>query len=391
MRYPRIKRAALCRAIIIAKFLLISFIPVIIACLFKTDNSLLNAVIILSGLLPGIFVIVYLIKNYSFLMTSDALLSLIRNTLRARKKYISAEGFSEEKILSRAERFGRPCNPAVISPRPETLRCRSDASMTVWSGGIEKIIAVYRTDRLDKDCYSGIISSAKANSKALKGKKRRFQDSNRKSMDPDRVAVVIILAKTVDLEFGEGLWDRVVKDSADGRDGCLVPCVVDLAGRSCVFDGMADPYIGFGYPVKNRGLRIIRRMVFGGKLPLDSSPDTVELPEGLDAEENLWSFLKRQKKELVLDEKNERRIFESMNHGDVVDEDGIVIYVKCGERGVYLIYTLDKETMTAEVEEPLLWQYPKSNLISDGYRKEIYRIIDSYFANLGYAVKHGLD
>ena len=47
--------------------------------------------------------------------------------------------------------------------------------------------------------------------------------------------------------------------------------------------------------------------------------------------------------------------------------------------------------MAAEVEEPLSWQYPKANLVSDGYRKEIYRIIDSYFANLGYAVKHGFD
>ena len=392
MKNPRIKRANLCRAIIFLKIILIFTIPIVFACSFRIENSLLNAVVVLAGLVPGLFTAVYVLKNYTYLMMVDFGLSMIRNHLRARKSYIPAGGFSETKILSRAERFGKSCEPVAASPRPESLRYRSNAPMTVWSSGIERIIAVFRTDILDRDVYLGIISSARANSKALKGrKKHRFLDKTQKGMDLDRITVIIILAKAVDGKFGEGLRDRIIKDSADGKEGCLMPCVIDLACGRCVFDGIADPFLGFGYPVKNRGLRMIRKMVFGGKLPLSTSPDAVELPEGWDAEESLWHFLRREKKELVLDEKNERMTFEGMKHGDVIEEGGCLIYVKFEEHGLSLWYELNGDTMTATVDEPVSWSYPKSNLISNGEKKEIYRIVDSYFAGLGYTVSHGLE
>ena len=50
--------------------------------------------------------------------------------------------------------------------------------MTVYSSGIERIVAAYEVDYLDRENYRDIFSSAKTNSKVLIGKKKaRFLDS----------------------------------------------------------------------------------------------------------------------------------------------------------------------------------------------------------------------
>ncbi len=42
----------------------------------------------------------------------------------------------------------------------------------------------------------------------------------------------------------------------------LLPCVIDLEEQICTFDSMRMPCTGFQYPIKNRGIKIIRKYLF---------------------------------------------------------------------------------------------------------------------------------
>ena len=131
--------------------------------------------------------------------------------------------------------------------------------MTVYSSGIERIVAAYEVDYLDREIYRDIFSSAKTNSKALIGKKKaRFLDSQQKKQPLHRVTVILILAHKIDAGLIDELYDLVCKQCGDEQENCLVPCVVDLEHHTCVFNCLRVPFVGFGYAVKNRGIRIVK-------------------------------------------------------------------------------------------------------------------------------------
>ena len=68
-----------------------------------------------------------------------------------------------------------------------------------------------------------------------------------------RVTVLIILAHRIDPRITPNLYELVCQQCGDENEDCIVPCVVDLANHTCVFNCLRVPYIGFGYAVKNRG------------------------------------------------------------------------------------------------------------------------------------------
>ena len=71
--------------------------------------------------------------------------------------------------------------------------------MTIYSSGIEKLMAVYSVELLDQEQYRLIVSSAKANARALKGaKKHRFLDRAQRSAPLHQVIVIVIFADRVE-------------------------------------------------------------------------------------------------------------------------------------------------------------------------------------------------
>lgn len=260
--------------------------------------------------------------------------------------------------------------------------------MTLYASGIEKVIATYHVDFLDKSQYRMIINSATANSNALRGKKKqRFLDKAQKEAPLNRVTVIFIYAKQVDVSLDKDLFDMVCKGEGDGIDNVTLPCVIDLEKKICTFDSLRFPYMGFQYHAKNRGIKLIRKYMFNNKLPLASSPDLLQPIEDINPEQSLWSFWRATKKELIEDDKAQKKRFQKMKHRDILLDDGY-IYLKWEEKGVWVSVELNEELRTAEVDNISSWYYPKANKISKAAIKETEGLINTYFATLGYTTKY---
>lgn len=385
MKSPKLKNALLCRILVYVVVLGGFIAPIIIVTNLKFVPEAIK-VIVGIGLAVGL--LIYLIKNFVLLMAMDVGLAMLHYHNTARKHFILPESFSEQKVERRINRFGKKYEPSAISPRPETLRYKSNAPMTIYSSGTEKIIATYRIDFLDKSQYQLIVNSATANSKALKGKKKhRFLDKSQKSSPLNRATVIVIFAKQVDEKLRNSLFDVVCKNGGDGFDTAILPCVVDLEKQVCTFDSMRMPYTGFQYPVKNRGIKIIRKYLFNNKFPFADSPDMLDPIKDMDPEQSLWDFWKTMKNELVSDDKNMKKRFEKMKHGDIVFEDGY-IYLKWEDHGLWISVELNEELRTAEIDPIDSWNYPKSHKIAKAAIKEIKTLLNTYFAGLGYTTKY---
>ena len=385
MKSPKLKNALLCRILVYVVVLGGFIAPIITVANLKFVPEAIK-VIVGIGLAVGL--LIYLLKNFVLLMAMDVGLAMLHCHNTARKHFILPESFSEQKVERRINRFGKEYEPSAISPRPETLRYKSNAPMTIYSSGIEKIIATYHIDFLDKNQYQLIVNSATANSKALKGKKKHcFLDKSQKSSPLNRVTVIVIYAKQVDEKLKNNLFDAVCKNGGDGFDTAVLPCVVDLEKQICTFDSMRMPYTGFQYPVKNRGIKIIRKYLFNNKFPFADSPDMLDPIKDMDPEQSLWDFWKTMKKELVSDDKNMKKRFEKMKHRDIVFEDGY-IYLKWEDHGLWISVELIEELRTAEIDPIDSWDYPKSNKIAKAAIKEIKTLLNTYFAGLGYTTKY---
>ena len=385
MKSPKLKHALLCRILVYVVVLGGFIAPIIIVANLKFVPEAIK-VIVGIGLAVGL--LVYLIMNFVLLMAMDVGLAMLHCHNTARKHFVLPKSFSEQKVEREFTRFGKEYEPSAISPRPETLRYKSNAPMTIYSSGIEKIIATYHIDFLDKNQYHLIINSATANSKALKGKKKHcFLDKSQKSSPLNRVTVIVIFAKQVDEKLRNSLFDVVCKNGGDGFDTAILPCVVDLEKQICTFDSMRMPYTGFQYPVKNRGIKIIRKYLFNNKFPFADSPDMLDPIKDMDPEQSLWDFWKTMKKELVSDDKNMKKRFEKMKHRDIIFEDGY-IYLKWEDHGLWISVELNEELRMAAIDPIDSWDYPKSHKIAKATIKEIEILINTYFAGLGYTTKY---
>ena len=384
MEFPKLKNALLCRILVYVVVLGGFIAPIIIV---ANLNFVPVAIKIITDVTLAIALLVYLIKNFALLMAMDISFATLHCNNTARKRFALPRLFDVKKVENRILKFGKPCSPIAISLKPHLLQYESNAPLTIYSSGIEKVIAVYYIDLLDKNQYHSIITSATANSNSLKGKKKhRFLDKSQKKSPLNRVTVIFIFAKQVDLDFRDNLFKAVCQNGGDGFDTAIIPCVVDLETQLATFDSMRIPYVGFQYPVKNRGIKLIRKCLFNGKLTFANSPDVVEPIKDLDTEQSLWSFWRNMKKELISDEKEAKKRYENMAHKELIFDDGYV-YLKWEDKGIWVSVELDEETKFAEIDEIDSWYYPKQNKIAKTTIKEIKGIINSYFAELGYTTR----
>lgn len=385
MYFPRLKNALLCRILVYVAVLGGFIAPIIVVVNLKLIPENVKIIVIIS---LTIGLLVYLIKNFILLMTMDIMLATLHCQNTARKRFILPRSFSVKKIEKKISRFGQKCEPIAISPRPEALQYKSKVPITIYSSGIEIVVATYHVDILDEGYYHLIFNSATANSKALKDKKKhRFLDKSQKKSPLNRATVIIIYAKQVDKKFRDNLFDVVCKNGGDGFDTAVLPCVVDLERQICTFDSLRIPYTGFQYPIKNRSIKIIRKYLFHNKFPFSDSMDNLDPMKNINPEQSLWNFWKTTKKELITDDKKFKKRFKKMEHRNIFLEDGY-IYLKWEDRGVWVSVELNDELGIAEIDAIDTWAYPKSNKIAKKTVKEIKSLINTYFAGLGYVVKY---
>lgn len=385
MSFPRLKNALLCRMLIYVIVLGGSLAPIIIVANLRFLPEFIKLIIYIAS---EIGLLIYLIKNLAVLMAMDVELAMLHCHNTARKRFVLPGSFSVEKAEKRISRFGKVCEATAILPHPGILQYKSNVPITIYSSGIEKVIATYHTESLNKNEYQSIINSAVRNSKALKGKKKHlFLDKSQKQSPLNRVTVIIIFAEKVDDEFRIGLFDTVCKNCGDGFDISVLPCIVDLETQSCTFDSIRIPYTGFQYPVKNRGIRMIRKFLFNNRFPFANSPDIVDPIKDINPEQSLLSFWRTTKKEFLLENRQTKKRFEKMAHKEIIFEDDY-LYLKWKDRGVWLSVDLNEEQKTAEIAAIDTWDYPKANKIAKDTIQELKCLTDVYFAQLGYTVQY---
>ena len=343
--------------------------------------------VLLLGLAMMICGLTLLIKNVVLLFVADTTLAMLHSHNKARQSFVLPKGFSPQKIDKRIRRYGKGYDPNSASPRPDVLRYRSTPPILRFSGGTERVIAIYHTATLDRNSYNLIVNSARSNFNSLKGKKKHpFLEKEQRNSPINRVAVVLIYSDCVEDKLRKNLFQTVCSADGDGLETSVLPCVVDLSNNTCTFDSLRLPFI-VQYPVKNRGINIIKKYLFGGRLTLAESPDMIDPIEDVNADQSLWDFWKTTRKELVDDEKNHKKRFKNMKHREIkVEED--CIYLKWEEKGLWLLAELDEEGKNALIEEVSSWDYPKSNKISKATIKEIKDLLNTHFASLGYTTKY---
>lgn len=385
MSFPKLKHALFCR-ILIYVMVIGSFLLPAVAAVYMSFIPEQIRVIILLLCITGL--LVFIVKNFAFLFITDMMLARLRCRLKARKQFVLPDNFSEGKMYGKISRFGKTSEPTISSPYLKLLQYKSKNPLTVYSSGIEKIVALYEVDILDKTIYDSIVRSATASSKALtKNKKHYFLDKAQKKAPLNCTAVIIISAKQIDNELRNKLHKIVAQTIGDESDNIVLPCVIDNEKKLCTFDSECIPYIGFGIAAKNRGIKIIRRFLFNNRFTYSKSLDTLSPLQDMDTEQSLWSFLRTARNEIILEDKKQKTLFEKMDDREIIVDDDY-IYLKLQEHGYMAPVEFNNESMIAETDEISFWTYPKTALIPANTIKEIENIINSHFAAMGYNVKY---
>lgn len=383
MNYPKLKNPGLCRILTYVVILGCGSLPIVVVFSLPVPDAV--KVIVMLAALVGL--LVYLIRNFVVLMAMDMTLASLSCYKTARKQYTLPSGRSADTIRRSILRYGTQCEPSPVQPQPAALRYKFSTPMTIYSRGIERVIAAYEVDLLDKEIYRDIFSSAKTNSKALTGKKKAvFLDKEQKKQSLHRVTVILILAHKVDPQVVGDLYNLVCKQCGDEDEDCVVPCVVNLAHHTCVFNCLRVPYIGYGYAAKNRGIRIIKQRVFGGNLNLRGNNQFLEPIRDMDPEASLWDFWKELHHQFIGAERETKRRFEAMAQREIRIV-GEILYLKWDQQGICQTVELDAERKTAKVESITNWAYPKAQPIGKKIIQKMEDHISAYYARQGYAVE----
>lgn len=303
MNFPKLKYPRLCRLLTYLIVLGAGAIPIVVVYLIPCPDFI-RVIVLLASLLGTLY---YIVRHFLALMSMDITLAMLSCARTAKAKYFLPKRRTADKIRRSILRYGKGCQPVPIQPQPSALRYKFSNPLTIYSSGIERVVAAYEVDQLTPECYREIFRSAKANSKALTGKKKPlFLDKQQKKSPLHRVTVLVILAHRVDEKMKPDLYKLVCQNCGDAEKNCIVPCVVDLQEGSCVFNCLREPYCGYGYAVKNRGIRIIKRRIFGNHWNLRHSeplPPTISLPATTLWE--LWSMCLQEAK--TADRKEKKR------------------------------------------------------------------------------------
>lgn len=381
MRFLKLKHPLVCRIATYVVFVGIWIIPMVaVICIPMLPDlvKVLASLACMAGLLG------FLVRNFAILMGMDIFLGTLQGCKGAYRQYpLKTDAKTLEKRLSR---FGQACEPRATMPKPQILRYKSTAPINIYSSGIEKVVAVYPCGLLTKTEYQSIVNSAVTNSQALAGKKKhRLLDKAQKTSPLNRVTVILILASSVEPSLSQSLYDLVCKNEGDGYDVSVLPCVVDLSAKTCVFNSSREPYYGMQYPVKNRGIRLIKKYVFGGKFPKGTG-ELLEEVDDFDTNQSLWTFWKELKNEFRDQDQKTKKHLGKLKHGQILVR-GEEVLIKLEDRGTVWPILNEDETSELQVMISDHWDYPKMRPMSKKHIGLIKGMVQDYFALKGKIVR----
>lgn len=332
----------------------------------------------------------FMISHYAILMMTSMCLEMYHAHLHGRTHFACPKNGTDldgirQRILRRAKGFAVPYELENLPKELVCLRYKNTPSMTVYYHRIEKLLLVYEVDVLDTDASRKLWQSANAITNIIgKEQKPLYRKPKDHAKDNSVSVAVVILAQTVTPEVAANLVEAEIK----AGDRFVLFCAVELSTAKYYFDNQKEPFL-FAYPVKNRAINRIHRIVFGGRVPLRDNPHTLPIPkgfkkDGFDPEMSLWRFMKRAQKELKGMGRREKKRFQEMQNGTVIIDDGW-LYCKLEDRvSTMMVDDDENDPQKKQVILSLNWYYPKSNRISKKDNATIRRLTEAFLREQGF-------
>ena len=391
MKWPKLKHPLLCNVVLVGGVILLFLFAIALPSLNNTESipQYVTGILMLA-IMGGL--LWFLISQAGVLMILSALLEMYRGYLHARRYFTCPKNGTKpdgirKRILRRAERFGYPYEVKAAPKELIALRYQNLPSATVYYHRIEKLLLVYETDTLDWEGLGRLWRSANSITDII-GREQapRHRKPKGHSKDHSVSVAVVILANTVSPDAAA----KLVEENSKMNDRHVLLCAVELSTAKYYFDNQKEPFV-FSYPVKNRAINRIQRIVFGGRVPLRGNPHTLPEPEWLaknayDPEASLWSYMGYIKKEAWGQSRRDKKRFQEMANGTVI-QDGGWLYCKIEDRVDMMMLDDDEnDPQKKQVILSLNWMYPKSNRISKKDRAAIRRMVEAFLGEQGYGV-----
>ena len=393
LQFPQLKQTLLCKIFLCLMMLKYAIFGILVGTLSVIPDNV--KVFLIVG--ACILTLADMFRNFAFYLTTEMTLEELHCLLTGGWEFSLPQAFSAQELVQRCGSFGRAYEPAVLAPRPAILRYRSGRPAQMFASGIEKIIAVYPVAMLDEDTYRRIHASAAQNAKALKGKKKHILLEKPQRKAPiDQVTVALIVADQVEEAFRSKLKNVASKQVGDGETVSMIPCVVDLEKQRCIFDSTREVFLDGHYPVKNRGIRLIKRYLFrGGLQRIGDSNDFLknEAAAAENGEEkevlemSFREFTRMTKKEMAGCDEEDAKRFKQMKHREIVVE-GEYLYLKWEQSGIWTALEMDEKARTVKIDPIESWYYPRARKIDKETVKKLKKEIGAYFAGEGCTVKY---
>lgn len=149
-------------------------------------------------------------------------------------------------------------------------------------------------------------------------------DKRKRKAPVASAGVVVILADRVAEEI-----PAILRRQHTYHEGCHLACVAEFSVGRCYFDGMGEPYLSgmMGKSVKNMALALLRRTVFGGRLPKRGSgncPPEPFLDGELSAERSLWDYIRSFREEMAKGRRRDKAICRKLKGGEVLLQDDVL-------------------------------------------------------------------
>ena len=390
MKWPKLKHPLLCNVVLVGS---VCALPV------------LSILLCFSGIPPahpllyGLFMLVafvgalwFMISHFALLMMTSMCLELYRAHLHGRRYFTCPKNGKDpagirRRILRRVGRFGSPYEVKAVPPELLTIRYKNSPSGTVYYHRIEKLLLVYEVDTLDREAFRKLLQSAGSITDIIgREQKPLYRKPREHSKDNSVSVAAVILAGTVSPDVAADLVEAKIKM----EDRHVLFCAVELSTAKYYFDNQKEPFL-FHYPTKNRVVNLVRRRVFGGRVPLRNNPHLLPEPMWLardhyDPEESLWSFMKYAQKELKGIGRSEKKRFQEMPNGTVTMDDGW-LYCKLEDRvSTMMVDDDENDPQKKQVILSLNWEYPKSNRISKKDNATIRTLTEEFLHGQGYEV-----
>ena len=343
---------------------------------FIKNEEIAAAILVLSMVVS----LVLFITNLKKIIHIDVTLSMLRNWQKDRLSFetdINGTNFSdvEKAISERASKWGiaqEVQNGAVLEFYKKT-KTPYDMIKIVH----QKLI-VYSMPTLTYEDYCAKLEEVK---------KSAYIMSEGKS-DEVSATAVIFLTDRID----QTVLSSVRKDDSmdDDENGIVIPVVYDALSRQYYFDAFYE-YNLFVKATKNYLLDSIKKVVFGGKLPLENN-DRFDYSNEISIwqDKSLGELLDDMKESEKREKQFVKDTYEQLMDGQMLYKDETLYIRHNGKLAAFMTFEEDNpnDVFLFELD---LWQYPRETEISKKDQNALRQLAIDYFSARGKMVVFDID